>query len=168
MLALALAAVGFVTGLVVAPAWAARGSVAGWVFELGCSRLCHQLPSRTLATLFGPMAVCARCFGLYLGGAGALLAAAVAVWFGGWPRPSRWLLLALAPTGADAAVYLLTGVGLGNLPRAVVSIPAGWVLGLFLAEGLGDGMRLAARGRGDTRRWFRAGSLAAARTEEKG
>jgi hypothetical protein len=75
---------------------------------------------------------------LYLGGALALLLAAFS---GAVPRLRprlRWLALAVAPTALDALIGLACGAGLADVPRLVISIPAGFVAGLYLAVGVAD------------------------------
>ena len=148
----ALAAAVFVVGLLVAPAAAGSSSIA-FLFDRSCGLICHQLPQRTLTTPLGPMAVCSRCFGLYLGGALGLITLALAALVSGGVRtPSRWWLLALLPTGGDALVHLFLGGGIGNLPRALVSLPAGAVLGWLLAYALDDLARMSRAGRSPERR----------------
>ncbi|MDQ7006984.1 MAG: DUF2085 domain-containing protein [Acidobacteriota bacterium] len=152
----AIGAAAFVAGLVVSPA-ASDSSAAAFLFDHACSLICHQLPQRTLTTPLGPMAVCARCFGLYLGGALSLIALAVTVTGGGGVRaPSRWWLLALLPTGVDAWLHLFLGVGTGNRLRALVSLPAGAVLGWLLAYALDDLARMSRSGPSFKRRSSRA------------
>jgi len=67
---------------------------------------CHQRPERSFHVYGHKMAVCARCFGVYLGMAlGALLYPLV------WRRgdmPSRWIILAaLTPLALDGGTQLL-------------------------------------------------------------
>jgi hypothetical protein len=74
------------------------------------------------------------------------------------PRP-RWLLLAALPTGLDVLAHLTGLGGLGNLPRALVALPAGLALGAFLGIGLNDVGRMMRRGRPgkeEPKRWNRA------------
>lgn len=102
------------------------------------SAACHQLPERSLAIAGTSAAVCARCSGLYLGGAVGLLAA---VFF--LPRIRRrlrpsWLAWALAPTAVDIALHLTGLPSLTNLPRLALALPLGLVAGMFLALGLAD------------------------------
>ena len=144
----ALAAWAFVFGVLVAPA-AAGSSWPALLFDRSCALLCHQNPARTLVGPWGAMAVCARCFGLYLGAALALTGAAV---IGRASAPSRWWLLVLLPTGIDALFHLFFGGGLESLPRSLVSLPAGAVLGWLLAHALDDLARMLRAGRRPERR----------------
>ena len=55
-------------------AWTAlviAAPLLGWPALYAAAHLvCHQLPDRTFHVSAGPLAVCARCLGLYLGAAG--------------------------------------------------------------------------------------------------
>jgi uncharacterized membrane protein len=75
---LALATAGWVVAIVAAPA-AALGVPASGIVYAASSYICHQRPERSFHLAGAQLPVCARCFGLYLGGAvGALGAAAIA------------------------------------------------------------------------------------------
>ncbi len=121
------------------PAWLdGAGASGGPAFRSALHPLCHQLPSRSLTWLGQPLAVCARCEGLYLGGAIALLFATLRRATPRVPAGLGWLALAAAPTLLDALVVLAGGAGLPNVPRLLISVPAGVVAGLYLAVGLDD------------------------------
>ena len=96
--------------------------------------ICHQKAARSLHVGGVRMPVCARCFGLYAGGAiGALLAAA---WLFA-PRTSggvrnlpitrwRWMLIACGlPTLAAWASEHLWGLAVPGTARAILAIPLG-------------------------------------------
>jgi uncharacterized membrane protein len=80
------------------------------------------------------MAVCARCIGAYLGGALALLAAAL--------RPSRLprsvLFVAVAINALDVGLGLLGLPSAGNGLRTALGTALGLSAGLVLAEGVRD------------------------------
>ena len=125
-------------GVFAAPIAAARHHAAGTWLKLAYSPLCHQLPARSLKYLGIPLAVCARCTGLYVGGAMGLAAGFVVL-----PRrrpaiPVRWLAAAAIPTAVDGVLHLVSGVGLPSLARCVVALPAGAAAGWALALGLDD------------------------------
>lgn len=91
---------------------------------------CHQIDSRCL-TIFGhPMAVCARCLGIYLG---FLFGAILFPW---WNRRQKTLALPQArtfvcltiPIGLDTIGNLLT---LWSTP-SILRLGLGWVWGMLL------------------------------------
>ncbi len=138
-----LLALAFAVGAFLPPLLEARAvEPAGWL-RLLYAPVCHQLPDRCLAPGGLPAAACARCTGLYLGGALGLLA------FGLLRVRVRrtWFFAAVAPTLADVAAPLLGLPGLSSLPRFVASVPTGAVLGLFLGVALADVVALAAERR---------------------
>lgn len=123
-----------VTGIAAAPAL----DTAGGAIRAAFHPLCHQLVDRCLVLGGRPMAVCARCAGLYVGGALGLLAASADRLLARVRPRARWMALAAAPTALDAAVHLAGWPGAANLPRLILSIPAGFVAGLYLAVGVAD------------------------------
>jgi uncharacterized membrane protein len=116
----------------------ASGLPGGAALRAAYHPLCHQIPSRSLEWAGHPVAVCARCAGLYLGGALALVLAALNSAVARVPAGFRWLALAVAPTALDAAAGLVAGAGLPNVPRLLLALPAGFAAGLYLAAGLAD------------------------------
>lgn len=130
----------FVAGTYAAPL---LSSLTGRLLTWAYAPLCHQIAERSIPIGAGVQAVCARCAGLYLGGAvGLLLAAGCLGLLKRRLRPAI-LGLALAPTLIDALLPWLGFSGLSNVPRLVLALPAGLVAGLFLAIGIAD---LCARG----------------------
>jgi uncharacterized membrane protein len=132
-----LLALVWTAGIFVVP-WVAATTGAETVFLKLCYQpVCHQLEERSLRVAGEPSLVCSRCAGLYLGGALGLLVMAVTM----TPlRGSRltWLLAASAPTLVDVGVRVAGLPGLPNLPRLLVALPAGVVLGMLLGEALSD------------------------------
>jgi uncharacterized membrane protein len=133
--------------LLLATVWTAGIFVVPWLVgatgaETGFLRLlyqpvCHQLAERSLQVAGESTAVCSRCTGLYLGGALGLLVMAVTM----TPlRGSRltWLLAASAPTLIDVGARVAGLPGLPDVPRLLVALPAGAVLGMLLGEALSD------------------------------
>jgi uncharacterized membrane protein len=132
---LALAALGFLAGAACAP-WLSHESRWGFLATLVYRPVCHQIPSRCLDLGWGPMAVCARCTGLYLGGILGLLWPPFA---GRAPRPTLRLLIAIAaPSCLDFGLGLVGLPSLPNLPRLLLALPLGAVLGLLLAAGAAE------------------------------
>jgi len=127
----------FVAATIAAPWLAARGVAgAGWL-RLAFAPLCHQLAERSLDLGSGPLAVCARCSGLYYGGVIGLFAGAVLAACGTRPR-TAWLMWAAAPTLIDAVLPWLGIPNLPNVPRMLLAVPPGVMGGWFLAVGLTD------------------------------
>jgi len=117
------------------------------VYRAG-SILCHQRPERSFHLFSVQMPVCARCTGIYVGGAFVAAAIAIrrrvtrrsrkrqvasgqsrdAVRRGLWidPRQARTvLLLALLPGAATLLYEWTTGVVPGNAIRAISGLPLG-------------------------------------------
>lgn len=135
MLVAAVAA-GWACSLVAAPAVAAapHSRPAVWAsaaaYRAG-ALLCHQQWIRSLHVDGVRMPVCARCFGLYAGGAaGALLAA---VWVLAARRPlnlplARWRWAAVAcglPTLAAWGGEHVAGLAVSGALRALLAVPLG-------------------------------------------
>lgn len=112
------------------------------------SFVCHQIPARSFHFAGYPLAVCARCLGLYVGfGVGALI-------FPLW-RPfstnrspvapaRRWLLLALAPTITDIGLDFLGWWENTFASRFSTGLLLGAALAFYVIPGLSS---LAHRGR---------------------
>ena len=133
-----LLAVTFIAGFVFVPLMQNAGSPGAWWLRAAYAPLCHQMSERSIELQGAPIAVCARCTGLYLGGALGLFLAAVLV-VGRARRPRPFLLAwALAPTLIDALLPWVGLPGLPNLARLIVSVPAGVVAGVFLALGVAE------------------------------
>jgi uncharacterized membrane protein len=138
--AVACAAAVYCAGFVLAPWLERSGSPAGSWLRLAFAPTCHQQPDRCLDLGAGPLAVCARCSGLYAGGLLGLLAIALS---GVRRRPTLpTLVAALVPTVLDVAAGLIGLPSLPNWPRFVIAVAPGAVLGLLLADAVAD---LAAR-----------------------
>ena len=106
--ALAVAAL-LVGAIVAAPLLRARGAVfLSAALYGGFRAACHQMPERSFYAAGFPLAVCARCFGLY---AGALLGLALYPLARPLVRtdapPRAWLFLAAVPTSVDFALGVL-------------------------------------------------------------
>jgi uncharacterized membrane protein len=96
------------------------------------SLVCHQRPDRSFHLDGRRFAVCARCTGLYAGGALGLLLAAV--------LRRRWstcgtriaLAVALMPIAATVALEWLGLLDTSNLARFATGLPAGLVAGIVI------------------------------------
>src|SRR4051812_47428636 len=105
--ALTASAVLTILGLIVLAPWARANGytfLSSFIYD-GFSATCHQIPERSFHFEGFPLAVCARCFGLYVGGAAGVLLYPLARGFAQRDAPGRmWLLLAAAPTTIDFAL----------------------------------------------------------------
>jgi len=102
------------------------------------SLVCHQIPERSFHLDGAPVAVCARCLGLYAGGVlgfGLTWASGLRRWR--WTfRPAvarRVLVLAALPTAATLLAEWGAGWPVGNAWRWAAALP----LGLTAAAGIG-------------------------------
>jgi len=134
----ALLALGFAAGVFLAPVLDRAGSLWGGALRIFYAPACHQMIERSLTLGGHPLAVCARCTGLYLGGVAGLVAA-VGFLAGArrCPRPF-WLAAALAPTVVDGLLPWLGLPQLPVLPRLLLALPAGATAAWFLAVGVAD------------------------------
>jgi uncharacterized membrane protein len=117
--------------LAAAAAWTmlvAAAPVFGWSLVYAAAhRVCHQLPARSFHLADAPMAVCARCFGLYLGGvfAGGLVLVRRRGSAPSAPR-ARWLIAAAAlPTILSLLAEWILRWPVGNAARFVAALPLG-------------------------------------------
>jgi uncharacterized membrane protein len=132
----AFAAALWCAGFVLAPWLENHGSPAGSWLRLAFRPTCHQQPERCLNLGDGPLAVCARCAGLYAGGLLGLLAA---VSSGVRCRPTlAMLIVAAVPTVVDFTAGLAGLPSLPSWPRFAIAVAPGAVLGLLLADAIAD------------------------------
>jgi uncharacterized membrane protein len=130
VMACALLWMGLIAG---APAAAAGGhETLAFVIYHGLHAVCHQIPERAFWLAGHPLAVCARCSGIY---AGFTLAVLLYPLLGlrrrltsGTPRRA-WFILALAPTTID---FTLGITGLWANTHLSRSLTGAW-LGAWLA-----------------------------------
>jgi uncharacterized membrane protein len=103
------------------------------------SVLCHQLPARSFHLWATQLPVCARCTGIYAGGAIAAVVSVVrlkpnATYVGADRTRRARLLLATAflPTAATLAFEWTTGQAPSNTVRALAGLPLGaavvWIM----------------------------------------
>lgn len=130
----ALAAGILCLAVVLIPIAEVRGVAAAPWFRLALRPACHQISDRCIDLGSGPLAVCARCAGLYAGGFLGLLLTAVC---GRRFRP-RWKIVALAaaPSIIDFVFGQLGLPTLANWPRFAMATVPGLLLGLLLADAI--------------------------------
>ncbi len=114
----------WVVALAVAPLLAVP--LAGVLYAAG-SLICHQLPERSFHVQSFQLPVCARCFGLYLGGAIGTLAVALVRPMRGWRPSGRTRLQITAAAALPTAITVVMEHGLGwplsNEIRALAAVP---------------------------------------------
>jgi len=115
-----------------APALSASAySLAALAIFLFFSPVCHQDPARSFWLLGAPVAVCARCLGIYLG-------AAAGAWI---PAPRRMLLSGLALFAALNLADVLTEAaawhGNWKLTRLILGALLGLAAGSLIAGSAG-------------------------------
>jgi uncharacterized membrane protein len=126
--------------LIVAAPVAAGGGHETLAFVLyhGLSGVCHQMPERAFWVAGHPLAVCARCTGIYAGFTLiALLYPLVARPLATRGTPRReWLILALAPTTFDFTLGI-TGLWANtHLSRALTGAWLGAWLAFYVVPGV--------------------------------
>jgi uncharacterized membrane protein len=141
--AMALAVLGAVA---LAPVLRAEGWAAAQLVYLSFHAVCHQIPERSFHVGEFPLAVCARCTGLYVGAAAGVLLYPLARPLTRTDAPARgWLLAAAAPTTID----LLLGVtGLWentHRSRFLTALLAGAAAAFYVVPGFVDLGRRGAR-----------------------
>jgi len=106
---------------------------SAWVYFL-FQAVCHQNLERSLWIAGAPMAVCARCFGIYAGALAALLAS--------FPARRRALLAALLLLAADAASEWLGARPAWAAGRVATGFLAGAAAAPFLAQSMAEALEL--------------------------
>jgi len=105
----------------------------------GFSKVCHQLPERSFFIAGYPVAVCARCSGLYIGFAGAMLIYPLARSLRETDAPARkWLFLSAMPMAVD---FTLGYSGLWantHASRFITGLLLGAVAVFYVMPGLMD------------------------------
>jgi uncharacterized membrane protein len=150
---LALAVVALI---VAAPLALAHGhELSGQTIYQAFSRACHQIPERSFYVAGHPLAVCARCAGLYAGLAAGILLFPLVRSLQSAETPARlWLLIAAAPTALDFSLGFFGIWHNTHVSRFVTGALLGWVAAFFVVPGLIDLSRTNLRrffGRGTAR-----------------
>ena len=129
----------WLAAIVAAPFLAGRGS-AWSPFLYSCfAPLCHQRPERSIWIFGHPLAVCARCTGIYLGAYLGLMVYPFRRGFGVLRLPRLSVLAAVSvPLAADAAGH---GLGLWDSPaglRLATGLLWGSILPFYFMTGVGE------------------------------
>lgn len=138
---------GFVSLIVIAPLSLEHGhDFAALVIYKTFSRLCHQIPERSFYLDGHPLAVCARCTGIYFGFAAAVLLYPLMRSLKRSDAPHRlWLLVALMPTALDFALDFLGVWQNTHLSRSITGALLGAVAAFYVVPGLLDLSRMSFR-----------------------
>ena len=98
------------------------------------SVVCHQWPSRSFHLWASQLPVCARCTGIYVGGAIAAMVRVMGPTASNTGRRARLILvLALLPTAATLAFEWTTGQVPSNTVRALAGVPLGAAVAWMMA-----------------------------------
>lgn len=108
--------------------------------------VCHQRPERSFGAAGASWPVCARCAGLYVAAAAAVVVLAPLASAGAW-RPSAralksWLIAAAALVAVTWVIERVGGLSVGNAARAGSALPLGAAVGgllVLLWRGAQDG-----------------------------
>jgi uncharacterized membrane protein len=122
-----------------APYLWSRGGRLALVFYACFSSVCHQIPERSFWVFGHPMAVCARCFGIYAGFLGGLLPYPFVRGLASVRMPKlRTFILFSLPIGIDTAGNFLRLWSTGRAFRFATGLLWGTVLPYFFVTGIAD------------------------------
>lgn len=108
-----------------------KPSILSFAIEMGFSGICHQMPERSFCLWGHPLAVCARCMGIY---AGFLFAVLLFPFIYSRLTTKMVLVGSFFPSFFEFSITHGMGWNSSNLLRCLVGIPLGIGLGwLFLS-----------------------------------
>jgi uncharacterized membrane protein len=130
----------WIAGILLDPLIRAAGGVDSTLLSLlgrVYSRVCHQIGDRSFHIAGHPLAVCARCFGIYVGYLAGLIVYPFARPLTQTELPHRrWLIAALAPVAVDVAGGFL-GIFENTLSsRSLTGLIAGTAGAFYTLPGL--------------------------------
>ncbi|MBC7929362.1 MAG: DUF2085 domain-containing protein [Rubrivivax sp.] len=139
----------FVGLILLAPLLHAWGALSmSQAIYSGFSAACHQESARAFHIEGFPLAVCARCTGLYVGALAGVLAYPLVRSVASREMPERmWLLLAAVPTAVDFALGFFGVWDNTHLSRFLTASLLGVVSTLYIVPGLVDLSLTPRRGR---------------------
>lgn len=135
--AFGLLLVGLITA---APLLLAHGDEApARIIYQSFARVCHQLPERSFHLSGHPLAVCARCLGIYVGLAAGVLLYPLVRSLRSAETPARlWLFVAVAPTAIDFSLGFFGIWANTHLSRLLTGALLGATAAFFIVPGLID------------------------------
>ena len=137
----------FVSLIVIAPLAQTHGhEFAALVIYKSFGRFCHQIPERSFYLDGHPLAVCARCTGIYFGFAAGVLLYPLARPLRRSHAPARkWLLVAIVPAALDFALGFFGIWENTHSTRSVTGALLGGVAAFYVVPGLLDLCRMSFR-----------------------
>ena len=133
-------AAGLVGLIAAAPLLRAAGAgAAADALYRGFGLVCHQIGGRSFHVAGEPMAVCARCFGLYAGALAGVAAYPLARSLVRRDFPARaWLVAAAVPTTVDFALGFFGLWENTHASRFLTALPLGVAVAFCVVPGLVD------------------------------
>ena len=143
----------FVSLVIIAPMARARGfDFSSLLIYEAFGRVCNQIPARSFYLEGHPLAVCARCTGIYFGFAASVLLYPLVRSLESVIAPARkWLLVAAAPTALDFALDFFGLWKNTHLSRSLTGALLGAIVAFYVVPGLLDLSRMAFRRRAAAR-----------------
>jgi uncharacterized membrane protein len=140
-------ALAFVALVFAAPILEARGHVvAAWTLYRAFAPLCHQIAERSFYVAGHPLAVCARCAGIYAGFVLSLVLYPLVRDVRRTDAPPRaWLVAAVLPTTVDFLINFVTPWHNTHWSRALTGALLGAGAVFFVVPGLVDLARTSGR-----------------------
>jgi len=125
--------------IVAAPYLRSRGSGIGPLLYACFSPICHQRPERSFFAFGYPLAVCARCCGIYLGALAGILTYPFVRGFDALRLPKvRTLAVVSAPIIFDTAANFLGVWNTGPVLRLATGLIWGSLLPFYFMTGVGE------------------------------
>ena len=129
----------WLAAIILAPWLRSRSSGISPYLYACFSPLCHQVPGRSFELFGFPLAVCARCLGIYVGFLGGMFLYSIRRGFSGVRLPRIFFFLAVStPIVLDTAANVLGLWATPNLVRFFLGFLWGLILPFYFLTGLGE------------------------------
>jgi len=127
----------WLAAIIAAPFLRSRGFGGAGFFYACFAPVCHQIPSRSLFLWGFPLAVCARCFGIYIGFAAGLFLYPFLRGFSSVRLPLlKTFVFVSFPLVLDFAGNILRLWSTSNIPRLLIGFLWGTILPFYFLAGL--------------------------------